>query len=99
MTTKQFNQSVNADIRRMIAKSMDEYDPLLAAYNNGDGDQTNKAKPYAQQVCNGGDWPEAVTIPDSFEAWLKSNSDEIEMPLDRTESACQWFDEQGKLPF
>ncbi len=37
-------------------------------------------------------------IPDSFEAWLKSNQDSI--PLDRTESCCRWFDELPKqLPF
>ncbi len=69
MTTRQFNESVNADIRQITAV----------------------------QVCSAGDWPEH--LPESFEEWLKSNSDTIDMPLDRTESACQWFDEQGKIPF
>ncbi len=31
----------------------------------------NKAKPYALQVCNAG------AMPESFEDWLKSNSDDI----------------------
>ncbi len=63
MTTKQFNDSVNADIRRMI----------------------NKAEP----------------PPESFSDWLKSNSDSIEMPLDRTEATAQWFDDKAKteIPF
>ncbi len=72
MTTQEFNESVNAEIRRMMenkAKSMDEYDPLLAAYNNGDGDQ--RAKPYALQVCNAG------KMPEDFDSWLKANGDSI----------------------
>ncbi len=68
MTTQEFNESVNADIRRMMQE------------------------PYAVQVCNAGDWPEH--LPESFEEWLASNSDSIEMPLDRTEATAQWFDDK-----
>ncbi len=35
-------------------------------------------------------------VPDSFEDWLKFNSDSIEMPLDRTEATAQWFDDKAK---
>ncbi len=52
---------------------------------------TNKAKPYALQVCNAG------AMPESFEDWLANNQDSI--PLDRTEATCKWFDELPKLPF
>ncbi len=33
--------------------------------------------------------------PTSFSAWLEANNDSIE-PLDRTESAAQWFDEKSE---
>ncbi len=61
-----------------------------------------RAKPYALQVCNAGKMPDH--LPTSFEDWLASNSDSIEMPLDRTEATAQWFDdkEQGEkqsIPF
>ncbi len=36
-------------------------------------------------------------VPDNFSDWLKSNSDSIEMPLDRTEATAQWFDNKAKL--
>ncbi len=50
---------------------MDEYDPLLAAYNNGDGDQ--QAKPYALQVCNAG------AMPESFEDWIKQGDQHLQI--------------------
>ncbi len=53
---------------------------------------TNKAKPYALQVCNAG------KMPEDFDSWLKANGDSIEigMPLDRTEATAQWFDDKAK---
>ena len=36
----------------------------------------------------------AKVVPESFEDWLKQGNDAID--LDRTESACQWFDNKAK---
>ncbi len=38
---------------------------------------TNKAKPYAIQVCNAGAMPDQ--LPTSFEDWLKANGDAIDI--------------------
>ena len=95
MNPRQLRNAIAAQCGFNKAKSMDEYDPLLAAYNNGDGDQ--RAKPYALQVCNAG------KMPEDFDSWLKANGDSIEigMPLDRTEATAQWIDDKTKteLPF
>ncbi len=47
MNNKTFRDNISQQCGFNKAKSMDEYDPLLAAYNNGNGNQTdNKAKHY-----------------------------------------------------
>lgn len=59
MTNEQFNESVNADIRRMI----------------------NKAQ---TQIT----WP---SVESQASYWQERDEH-----LDRVESACQWFDQQGE---
>ncbi len=49
----------------------------------------NKAKPYAVQVCNGGDWP---TVEDQQAYWQDRDEN-----LDRIESNAQWIDNKAKL--
>ncbi len=39
---------------------------------------TNKAKPYALQVCNAGAMPDR--LPESFEDWIKQGNDAIDDP-------------------
>jgi hypothetical protein len=75
MTNEQFRQSVILEIRAMMRRHIQQGEP----------------KPYAVQVCNGGE-------PDNFSDWLKSNNDDIGgnwMP-DRVQANLDRYD---KHPF
>ncbi len=78
MTTRQFNESVNAEIRRMTNKA-------IQPENWEDLTESQQDKWMNEKAQQG--------EPTSFSAWLESNGDSIE-PLDRTEATTQWFDEK-----
>ncbi len=60
---------------------------------------TNKAKPYALQVCNAGAMPDH--LPTSFEDWIKQGNDAIDDPGGNIipSRVLANHDQYDKLPF
>ncbi len=76
MSTDQFNESVNAEIRRMTNKA-------IQPENWEDLTESQQDKWMNEKAQQG--------EPTSFSAWLESNGDSIE-PLDRTEATGKLHD-------
>ncbi len=96
MTTKTFNESVNAEIRRMTNKAKWEIELEQKRYDDSKlrerldaatGDVFNTPQELINKAQQG--------EPTSFSAWLEANGDSIE-PLDRTEATAKWFDEKAE---
>ncbi len=79
MTTQEFNESVNRDIRYMMenkAKPLTALDKLNLEIEATNNIRFNKS--YALQVCNAGAMPDR--LPESFEDWIKQGNDAIDDP-------------------